>query len=170
MHPLPHEDAQHLRAAEGWLELGNCHEANEELNQIAQERIAHPDVLSLRWQIEMRGKKWDACWIIARALTQDAPLDPRGWIALAQTLYYQHRYAEAYDLALSKITSFPQHWPLYYDAACYACLTGRLAQAKQFLQLAMTFGDASDVQCRAERDPDFDALRKEESSAESGSA
>lgn len=158
---LPHPDAQHLRAAEGWLELGNPGEANQELDHIAVEWRAHPDVLTLRWQIQMRGKKWDACWVIARALTEDSPRDPRGWIALAQTLYYQKRYTEAYDLAISKITSFPEHWPLYYDAACYACLTGRLAQAKQFLQLAMTFGDAADVQRRAAQDPDFAALRQE---------
>jgi len=33
MKPLPHPDNKHLEAAEGWLELGNYLEENEELGK-----------------------------------------------------------------------------------------------------------------------------------------
>jgi hypothetical protein len=41
--PLPHPDEHHLNAAEGWLELGNHLEANEELEKIEAFIRPHPD-------------------------------------------------------------------------------------------------------------------------------
>ena len=35
MNPLPWPAETHLQAAEGWLELGNSHEANEGLERIS---------------------------------------------------------------------------------------------------------------------------------------
>lgn len=61
MNPLQHPDTLHLQAAQGWLELGNHTEANEELEQITADLRVHPDVLAVRWQIYACAKKWDAC-------------------------------------------------------------------------------------------------------------
>ena len=44
-------DLRHLQAAQGWLELGNHLEANEELENITPKYRAHLAVLELRWQI-----------------------------------------------------------------------------------------------------------------------
>jgi len=159
--PLQPADQHRLRAVEGWLELGNEAEAKAELEQISPEALLHPDVVYARWQIYRKTQSWQACFEVARSFTQLAPDDPRGWTCLAQTLYYTSRHQDAYDLAISKITTFPRHWPLYYDAACYACLTGRLNQARQFLQLAAALGDEAEVKHLATSDPDFEALRKD---------
>jgi len=51
MKPIPPQDAHFLRAAEGWIELGNHLEAFEELERITPQWRAHPDVLKLRWEI-----------------------------------------------------------------------------------------------------------------------
>ncbi len=48
---LPHPDNKHLEAAEGWLELGNYLEANEELENITPQLRAHPYVLEMRYKI-----------------------------------------------------------------------------------------------------------------------
>ena len=69
MNPLEPPDSLHLRAAEGWIGLGNYADANEELEQIAAANRAHPDVLQLRWRIYADARKWDACLDIATALT-----------------------------------------------------------------------------------------------------
>lgn len=153
-------DLHRVRAAEGWLELGNPVEAEAELGRVSADVGVHPDLLHLRWQICRCAKNWDQCLETATALTRIAPADPRAWTAMAQTLYFTRRIAEAYDLAVSKITRFPTHWPLYYDAACYACLTGRLDQARQFLRLASTFGDEAHVKKIAADDPDLKPLRE----------
>ena len=49
-HPkaLGHPDNLHLQAAQGWLELGNHVEANEELEKIVSTLRSHPDVLEIR--------------------------------------------------------------------------------------------------------------------------
>jgi hypothetical protein len=54
-------DTFHLEAAHGWLELGNHIEADKELDRITPQLRVHPDVLDIRWQIDARAKKWDAC-------------------------------------------------------------------------------------------------------------
>ena len=61
MKPLSPPDSHHLHAAQGWVELGNHAEANEELEQIAPQLRAHPDVLEVRWHIYSHVNKWDAC-------------------------------------------------------------------------------------------------------------
>jgi hypothetical protein len=49
MKSLPLEGQRHLDAAQGWFELGNHLEANEELEQITAEYRAPPEVLEVRW-------------------------------------------------------------------------------------------------------------------------
>ena len=45
-------DSMHLEAAQGWLELGNHEEANEELELIDAPLRVHPDVLEGMWVSE----------------------------------------------------------------------------------------------------------------------
>ena len=78
MTPMPWPDQNHLQAAEGWLGLGNPHEANEELERITPEHRVHPAVLEIRWQIYAQAKKWPACLDIAAAITKLAPKSPAG--------------------------------------------------------------------------------------------
>jgi tetratricopeptide (TPR) repeat protein len=162
MRLLDRSDALHLEAAEGWISLGNHTEAAAELQQIAPEHQGHPHVLYARWMVLKAAGKWDACLAIAQALTEAVPDYSRGWLALAQTHYGQKRYQDAYDLAVSKITRFPAFWPLYYDAACYACLTNRLEHASKFLQLAMALPGSDEVKLQALRDPDLERLWRSE--------
>ena len=51
MKPPEPPDSQHLEAAQGWLDLGDHVEANEELEHIEAKNRAHPDVLQVRWRI-----------------------------------------------------------------------------------------------------------------------
>jgi len=59
--PLPKSDLCHIRAAQGWIELGDHLEANEEPEQITPEHRSHPDVLTVRWQVFATAGRWDAC-------------------------------------------------------------------------------------------------------------
>ena len=82
MKPLPHPDTKHLEAAEGWLELGNWREANEELENITPQLRAHPFVLEMRWKIYSKAKKWEGAVEIARALSEMLPENSWGYIAV----------------------------------------------------------------------------------------
>jgi len=55
---LPEEEAQHVHAARGWLELNNLIEACEELERVSPEYRAHPEVLTMRCMIYGSAKKW----------------------------------------------------------------------------------------------------------------
>jgi Tfp pilus assembly protein PilF len=78
-------DSMHLSAAVGWLELGNWQEANEELEKVTPQLRAHPDVLSVRWHVYTKAKKWDRAAEIARALVQLCPKEPQFWILGSQS-------------------------------------------------------------------------------------
>jgi hypothetical protein len=61
-------NTHHLRAAEGWLELGNAAEATGELEQIAPALQSRPEVLAIRWQIHARERNWEKCVEVADLL------------------------------------------------------------------------------------------------------
>jgi hypothetical protein len=73
-------DSLHLRAAQGWLELGNHVEASEELEKTTSRLRAHPDVLEMRWQIYAATKKWENAVEAASAIAKLLPDSPFGWI------------------------------------------------------------------------------------------
>ena len=80
MKTLEPPDIHHLRAASGWLMLGNHTEANEDLDRISPQRRGHPDVLEVRWQIYAKAEKWTACAEIANAVIKLDPNRSSGWI------------------------------------------------------------------------------------------
>ena len=85
--PLQPPDTLHLRAAQGWLELGNYLEADAELEEITPQLRTHPMVLAVRWEIYAAAKKWEAALDIAAALIQLDPEDPLGWIHRSYALH-----------------------------------------------------------------------------------
>src|ERR1035437_3751308 len=97
MKALQPPDTLHLLAAQGWLELGNHIEANEELENITASLRAHPDVLKVRWEIYAAAKKWEAALDIAAAIAQLDPDDPLGWVHRSYALHELKRTAEARD-------------------------------------------------------------------------
>ncbi len=152
-------DARVLHSAEGWFALGNLDEANLELDKISLQHRSHPDVLFLRWQIYAREQNWSECLLLALSWTEQSQKDPRGWIALAETFYHKNQLIEAYELAAAKARQFPRSWKLLYNAARYACLIGKRAEAEQYFQLAMAVGDARALRLKALQDPDLQRLR-----------
>jgi hypothetical protein len=62
MKKLSPPDSHHLKAAEGWLGLGNYLEANDELENIGPQMRAHPDVLEIRWEIYAKEKSGEPAW------------------------------------------------------------------------------------------------------------
>ena len=158
--PLEPPDSLHLKAAEGWFELGNHVEANEELEKITPTLRVHPDVLEIRWQIYAKANKWEPCVDIARALIKLAPTRSHGWLHLAYSL----RRAKGGGLlaaqeALSPIaTKFPQEPTIPYNLACYDCQLGNLKEARQWLEKAFNIGDSKRLKLMALDDPDLKLL------------
>jgi tetratricopeptide (TPR) repeat protein len=158
------QDQKHLLAAQGWLELGNHLEANEELEQITAENRAHPAVLEVRWQIYAKAKNWDAALDIASALIRLAPEHALGWVHRSFCLHELKRTEEARDNLLRVVEKFPEDAIMRYNLACYECQLGRLEQAKTWLEKAFDLGDARKLKLMALDDPDLGPLWKDISS------
>jgi len=157
--PLSPSDSSHLQAAEGWLELGNHLEANEELEKISAKLRAHPDVLELRWDIYAKAKKWNACLDIAKAITELAPNRPFGWIHVSYALHELGRTKEACENLIAVADKFPKLPTILYNLACYSCRLGHLEDARKLLEKAFKYGDA-ETKLMALEDRDLEALWK----------
>lgn len=157
MKPLPVPDSHHLRAAQGWLELGNDREANEELEKITPTLRAHPDVLEIRWHIYAHAQKWEACVDIAGAIIKLDPNRPDAWIHRSFALHELKRTQEAFDHLLPVADRFPKVWTIPYNLACYCAQLGRLDECQAWFKQAMAINEHT-VKQAALDDPDLKPL------------
>ncbi len=162
MNLLEPPDSHHLQSAQGWLELGNATEANAELEKIAAENRAHPDVLQIRWQIYAKAQKWDACLDLATALTKTVPERRFGWIHQALSLHKLNRTAEAREVLLSVLTKFEANATIPYYLARFCCKLGQVEEAQSWLEKAFKAvartQELDRLKLRALDEPDLEPL------------
>jgi hypothetical protein len=133
---LPHADALHVEAAQGWLDLNNSLEAADELAKVAPESRLHPDALEVQWKVLAAGTKWEASLSVAGAITKVAPERASGWIMKSLALRGLDRIQEAFDVLLPIVNHFPHVPAIAYDLACYACRLGHVDEAGDWLERA----------------------------------
>lgn len=155
--PLELPDSLHLRAAEGWLGLGNWQEANAELEQITPQLRVRPDVLEVRWHIFAQAKKWDVCVDIAEAIIELDPNRREAWIHRSFALHELKRTQEAFDHLVLVADEFPKVWTIPYNLACYCAQLGRMEECQAWFKKAMAI-DEQTVKCVAIDDPDLKPL------------
>jgi tetratricopeptide (TPR) repeat protein len=154
---LDFSDSLCVQAAEGWLELGNHLEANEELERITPEMRAHPDVLELRLEIYFRGKLWAHCVEVGNILVKARPRNSVVWIYRSFALHELKQTQEAFDGLLPAAKRFRDVWTIPYNLACYCAQLNRLEDAKEWFKQAMAI-DGATVQREAMDDPDLQPL------------
>jgi tetratricopeptide (TPR) repeat protein len=152
MQALPPDEAHHLSAAKGWVELGNHLEAFDELEKIAPLNRAHPDVLEVRWQIYTLAKQHDAALTIAEALIKLVPKRYQVHIWRAHSLHELGRTQEAID-CLIPAAGILGRGILAYQLACYYAALGDLQEAKEWLQGAFRTKEAKELKQKALGDP-----------------
>jgi predicted Zn-dependent protease len=158
MDALEYPDTFYLRAAQGWLELGNSAEALAELNAMTEAARNHPQSLELRWEVALKTKGFEEALAIAEALCQHAPASSFGGIHRSYCLHELKRTQEAWDTLLPLAEIFPQEWLICYNLACYACQLGRLAEGRTWFSRALKLGDSVEVKALAAEDPDLKPL------------
>jgi tetratricopeptide (TPR) repeat protein len=151
-------DKRHLDAAEGWLELGNWLEANEELEQITPAMRAHPFVLRVRWGIYAKAGKWEMAAEIGRAMAEMLPENSWGYIQWAFSLHELKRTKEARGVLLPIADKFPDELMIPYNLACYCCRLGDRKQAIQWLERAIDLEGKNEIRLAALQDPDLEAM------------
>jgi predicted Zn-dependent protease len=155
---LEPSDALHLRAAEGWLELGDDSEAQAELKQISLAARFHPLVLLARWEIFARKQHWEFAHTVAQGLVRLVPDEPKGWINRSAALHAMKRTPEAWQSLLPAAEKFPQNPLIAYNLARYACQLGRFQEANRWLQRAVQMRGGKRLKWIALKDPDLEPL------------
>ena len=158
--PLKHPDPMHLNAAAGWIQLGDCDFANDELEKIRAEWRAHPDVLELRWLIYSHHEQWDACLDIASAVVKIAPDRVSGWVDKAYSLRRANGggVEKAKPVLLEAAKLFPDDDMIQYNLACYCAQLGQLDDAQEYLGKSYELGDARQIKLMALDDEDLKPL------------
>jgi tetratricopeptide (TPR) repeat protein len=157
LEPLPPPDSFHLSAAEGWLELGDIQEANEELERITPPMSTHPLVLEMRWKVYSKWKKWELAAEIARVLTEVLPDSSWGYIHYAYSLHELKRSKEAWGVLIPVVDKFSD-FIIRYNLACYACQLGNLEDSMLWLEKAVELSDRKEIRLMALADPDLEPL------------
>ena len=161
MSDLEPPNTHHVRAAIGWLELGNAAEAGEEIARVAPEFLEHPDVLDVRWMVCAAGRSWEAALEVAEALVRVAPERSSGWVHRAYALrrVRQGGLQMAWAALRPAYEKFPKEDMIPYNLACYAAQSGRLDAAWEWLHKAMeAAGDVKVIKERAMADADLQPI------------
>ena len=159
-HPLDPSLAHVLRAAVGWLELGNAAEARAELSQVPAAASHHPLVLEAWWLVYTREKDWAAALEVSRVEEQAAPQSPSGPLHHAYALrrFEKGGLQAAWDVLRPAADQFPTEPTIPYNLACYACQLGRLDEARSWFEAALRLGDPQGLRRLGLEDPDLEPL------------
>ena len=156
--PLEPPGSHHLNAAQGWLGLGDCQSALDELEFIDPVMRSHPDVLAVRCDIYTCAMNWPAVVAVAWTLVQLSPDRPSGWVRRSFALHGLKRTQQAFDLLLPAAKKFPEIPMIPYNLACYCAQLGKLEEARRWLHQSYEIGNARILKLAARYDPDLAPL------------
>ncbi len=152
-------DAIRLRAAVGWMELGDFVSANDELDEISPKMRVNPCVLFVRCQICIKAEKWDMAAELSDTLTKLLPDNAEIWVNLA---YATRRKTgggipQAREILLAAEPKFPREYIFPYNLACYCSQMREFPDAERWLKKAMAI-KPDKVKQMAIEDEDFKPL------------
>lgn len=153
MPELTSEQSARVRAADGWLRLGNVQEADAELAHIPADQAEHPEVLQARWRAACLKENWADCERIARRLTELEPESRFGWLHLADTFFRMGRPQDAFTTLHGVLGRFEANPTFPYHLARYACAMQRFDEAALWVATAAELAEPGVLLGRARNDP-----------------
>jgi len=158
--PIEPPASHYLLAAQGWTELGNYPEAEAELRQLPAELCAHPQVLTVRYEIYAKTARWELAAEVAGILVESFADQAGTWVSLA---YATRRkpgggIPQARDILTRALALFPTEAIIMYNLACYDCQLGDQSKALAWLQQAGTLGGKKEIRQMALTDADLKPL------------
>jgi len=136
--PESWQNLQHLRAAEGWIELGLLDEARAELAELGPELRNGADGLEVQWLLFAERGHWDAAFAVAQQTVDLHPEVEAGWIHRAYAA--RRRPGGGLDLAqellLPAVARFAESHVIPFNLACYAAQLGEAEAAWAWLERA----------------------------------
>jgi predicted Zn-dependent protease len=126
-----------VKAAIGFLELGDPYAAWDELEQIPAEYRAESIVLVMRYEVYMALERWDEAVEIAQHLVKTDPSEPMLFVNLAMAEVKKSGYGVAEGILREALKAFPHHPNINYNLACYSAQLGKVEEAKRLLAIAI---------------------------------
>jgi hypothetical protein len=127
----------HVSYAHGYRELGMFQDALEELDKIDPAQRDGRLALACRLAIHMDLEDWSAVVDISKVLVHQNPKEPAWWINWAFGVRRSESLAAAEEILLCGLKAFPDESCIHFNLGCYACVAGRLSEAKDRLIRAM---------------------------------
>jgi predicted Zn-dependent protease len=156
--PLVNDFERHIRAAQGYHELGMHRDALAELDAIEpSEWSGRPAVIEMRLIILMHARRWKEALAVSRKLTEAAPELPAGYIHAAFCLHELGRTREAKELLLSGPPALRNEATFHYNLACYECTLGETGSA--LTNLEASFAIDGKFRDFARTDPDLAPIK-----------
>ena len=109
-------DFKHLKAAEGFVELGMYLEAEDELGQIDPYCLIDPQVLRVRLELYAGLQNWGLMQMVARRLTQCDPGKVQWRISLAYATRRAESIEAAKSILIDALESHPEEGIVHYSS------------------------------------------------------
>ena len=153
--------SHHVKAAFGWIELGNVPEALAELDRIPVDLQSLPAVQASRLDCLIAGEKWNEAATLAKVLCDQYPEEAGFWLhnAYATRRCEDGSIEAAHELLAPCVELFPDEWLIAYNVACYFCRMNRIEEAVAMLEIARAVGGER-VDVLAKDDEDLMPLRE----------
>jgi Flp pilus assembly protein TadD len=148
---------KHVLASSGYVELGMLEEAALALEQIESPDKARKEVRGARLNLYMAAKKWEMAAAVAAEMTKLEPEDACWWINLAYSVRRIESIEKAEAILLRAREIHPESAIIAFNLACYACVSGRIEEAKLRLRIAISLD--KDIRELAIDDEDLRTLR-----------
>ncbi len=132
-------------------------EAARVLEEIDPEDRARIEVLGARVDCYIAAKNWSMAAEAAGHLVEAEPENADGWINLAYATRRAQSLETAEALLLQAQKLHPDNAIIAFNLACYACVTGRLEEARTRLEHAMQLD--TKIRKLALQDKDLEPLR-----------
>lgn len=145
-----------LLAACGALELGIPELAADELEDIPPEYRMMRRVMEMRTMVYEKAESWDLMSETGRFLAEQWPEFPQHWIWAAYAIRRSRSVEEAEVWLKRGMEAHPAEPIIPFNLACYASVSGRIGEAKQLLERAITLDPQ--VRVMALDDPDLEPL------------
>lgn len=143
-----------IRAAEGWIELGNFDEAPEELHNCPPEVKSSIAFLKLWVRICEGLNRWEDSERYCELLAAHAPNDPFTAFHQAEALHRQGRSREAFSVFQYAPTEIKQGADYFYALARYLCALDQITLALTCLGKAFDHDPA--LRMKALNDPELE--------------
>jgi predicted Zn-dependent protease len=146
---IDYPDLHFLKAASGWMALGNLTEARGEIRGVSLLGRMHPEVFVTHWTICARAGRWVEAHELALTYTKVMPKQPTGWICLSYSLYARRRRLEAWLILVPRAAVFPEVSAIPYMLARYAAEMGHHRESAKWLAKSAALGGASELEAES---------------------